>query len=234
MCLASGKVCEARWWHSIIYLIIGVLILSCYIALSITFYIECYSLEKVSLYPIQCGSNAMWSCMGWVPTFFFIIIIILTFMYLLKQSLIPMKVISSSRAWLILFVTIACCVLFFIHICYLAYICNELLNNDGCDEDNPLADANAGDGQKTFVDCTYAIDLIGGLLFCAISLIIFICVSLTLIFAMVNGRIATPVQYETVRKLKGEDIENGRSNSMEEYDEKKDIEAEQERTRQRV
>lgn len=233
MCLPSGKVCEARWWHSIIYLTCGITILSCYLALSITFYIECYSLEEISLYPIQCGSNAMWSCMGWVPTFFFIIISILTFMYLLKQSLKPMKVISASRAWLILFVTIACCVLFFIHICYLAFICNELVNNPACDESNPLSDVQPGDGQRTFVDCTFAIQLIAGLLFCSISLIIFICVSLTLIFAMVNGRIATPVQYETVRKLKGDDIENGRNDTMEEYDEKQE-EAEQERTRQRV
>lgn len=235
MCLPNFAPCQARLWHSIIYIIFGLIIIGCYLGFSIAFYIECYSLQDTSLYPIQCGSNAMWSCMGWVPLFFFIIITILTFYYLYQQSSRTMKVISSSRAWLILFVTVACCILFFIHICYVAYICAELIDNPGCDPLNPVADINSTGGKQTYVDCSYAQQLIAILLFFSITLIIFICVSLTLIFALVNGRIATPVNYKTVKQLQDDqtDLENGHSNSIMD-DSKQGEEEKTQRARQRV
>eukprot|EP01084_Bolivina_argentea_P218808 371234_1 len=112
-----------------------------------------------------------------------------------------MKVLSSSDAWLILFVTIACCILFFIHICYLGYISAELLNNAGCSVHTVYH------AQIPAVDCTTANELIGVLLFFAICSLLFICTTLAILFALVNGRIATPVNYKTVKQQPSSNIE---------------------------
>ena len=200
-CFGKGRICRARWWHSAIYLFIGCCCLFGYLGLSIAFYIECYSLVDDSPMPIQCGSNAMWSCVGWVPLFFFLIISTLTFYYLYRQSNRTMKVLTSSRAWLILFVTVAGCVLFFIHICYLAFVYFELYDNDACDPSFWLNLALNNSNKFKQIDCSDALSLLSGLLFCSIASIIFICTSLTLLFALVNGRIATPVNYKTVKQF---------------------------------
>ena len=197
---------EASWGVALVYAMFGFFVFTPYIILSIIWYFECNEFQKDETDGAQfiCGSWPMWLCVGWVPCGVYILVCLGTTRYVIRQSRSAMKVLNSQRAWLITFVVVLMSVLFVIHTAYVGYLLVELFNNEGC---KSRAEKNSALIQPKNCD---ELDVIIMLIFiwCFI-IIIYVCASLSMLFALVNGRIATPVEYETARRLETERIKPG-------------------------
>lgn len=198
-CPCFSEKVEATICLSLTYLCFGLIIISTYTAFSILFYIECNELEDKSEYAFECGSIAMWSSVGWVPTLVFLGITLVTTRYLYKQSKRAIKVLPSQRAWLITLIIVGGIILYVIHICYIVWLCYDLATNIGCEQ--PLSTNASNISGVSLADCemAYAYIIISSI--SSILQMFFVYASLLCIFGLVNGRIATSLEYKTKQQL---------------------------------